>query len=88
MCFWEADAQYVFAGKIELVKEIVVNLAKAVGIYQGLGPSAWQPLPIEKFLEHDLESRASRIIAPKTQYQMLFSNNIDQMNGWVRLAID
>lgn len=71
----------IFTGKIELVKEIVVNLAKAVGVYQELGPSAWQPLPVERFLELD----SSKMIAPKTQYKMLFSNNFGQMNGWVHI---
>ncbi|XP_006454653.1 hypothetical protein AGABI2DRAFT_198048 [Agaricus bisporus var. bisporus H97] len=70
--------QCLLWGKIELVKEIVVNLAKAVGVYQELGPSAWQPLPVERFLELD----SSIMIAPKTQYKMLFSSNFGQMNGW------
>lgn len=71
------------AGKVELVKEIIVNLATAVGVGPKTEDYVWHPLPVERFLEHDLESRASRIVASKQQYDMLFSNNNHQSSGLV-----
>ena len=41
-------------GKVELVKEIIVNLARDVLAYEKEGGKwQWTPLPVEKFYESD-----------------------------------
>ncbi|KAF9455073.1 hypothetical protein P691DRAFT_770160 [Macrolepiota fuliginosa MF-IS2] len=64
--------QCLLWGKVELVKEIIVNLARAVKAHD---MSEWHPLPVESFLEHDTDSRASKVAAPKQQYNLLFAND-------------
>lgn len=65
---------------MELVKDIIVNLAKAVGVYKEGGDedrkerAEWQPLPVERFLEDEAESRASKIVVPRKAFD-LFANN-------------
>jgi hypothetical protein len=66
------------------VKEIVVNLAKAVGIQNGNGvkeENAWQPLPVERFLEDESDSRASKVVVQRKQYNLLFANGSNFSDG-------
>ncbi|CDO73196.1 hypothetical protein BN946_scf185007.g251 [Trametes cinnabarina] len=54
--------------KIELVKSIIVNLAR--NVESGRNIHEWENLPIEKFLQRDDEARANAAHRPK--YSLLF----------------
>jgi hypothetical protein len=64
---------------VELVKDIIVNLANAVKAQQGSGSkhndSIWKPLPVERFIEHDTETTNSNVVLSRKQYQLLFADN-------------
>ena len=64
-----------------MVKDIVVNLAKSIGVRKEDGSDAkrregriWEPLPVERFLEDEFESRASTVVVPR-EHLYLFTNN-------------
>ncbi len=73
------DVTDSFTGKAELVKEIIVNLANAVKAQQGSRgkheDGIWMPLPVERFMEHDAVSTASKVVVPRKQYNQLFAGN-------------
>lgn len=68
---------------MELVKDIIVNLAKAVGVGRESDDgdhkeeTVWQPLLVESFLEDESESRASKIVMPRKQFSLLANNSWD-----------
>lgn len=58
-----------------------MNLAKSVGMRKEDGSDAkrreghiWEPLPVERFLENESESRASTLVVPRENLY-LFTNN-------------
>ncbi|KXN83882.1 Regulator of V-ATPase in vacuolar membrane protein 1 [Leucoagaricus sp. SymC.cos] len=91
--------QCLLWGKAELVKEIITNLAKAVGVStegeddsrnrNGTG-CVWEPLPVERFLEDESESRASKIVVTRKPFN-LFANNFDgseEEHGFSRSLVE
>lgn len=75
--------QCLLWGKIELVKDVIMNLAKAVGVQkennndgESREHGEWQPLPVEKFLEDESESRASKIVQRKL-FNLFVTNSLD-----------
>lgn len=58
-----------------------MNLAKSVGVGKEDGSNTkrregriWEPLPVERFLEDESESRASTVVVPRERLY-LFTNN-------------
>jgi len=73
------------------VKDIVVNLAKFVGVQKDDGSDAkrkesciWESLSVERFLEDESESRASTVVVPR-EHLYLFTNN--SLDGRVDITI-
>lgn len=70
---------------MELVKDIIVNLANAVKAHQGRDnkhdDNIWKPLPVERFIEHDSETTTSNTVVSKKQYQLLFADNNRDSDG-------
>lgn len=62
-----------------------MNLAKAVKVQQEgggkSGEDGWCPLPVERFLDNDPESRASKIVVARKQYTSLFVGNNNYEDG-------
>lgn len=68
-----------------------MNLAKSVGVQKKDGSDAkrregriWEPLPVERFLEDESESRASTVVVPR-EHLYLFTNN--SPDEWVTINI-
>ncbi|KAH9897985.1 WD repeat-containing protein [Cubamyces lactineus] len=61
--------QCLLWGKIELVKSIIVNLAR--NMESGNNIHDWENLPIEKFLQKDEEARATNALH-RPKYSLLF----------------
>jgi len=77
------------------VKDIVVNLAKFVGVQKDDGSDAkkkegciWDSLPVERFLEDESESRASTVVVPGEHLDLFTNNSIDgQVDITILVAI-
>ncbi|RXW19520.1 hypothetical protein EST38_g6323 [Candolleomyces aberdarensis] len=65
--------QCLLWGKLGLVKEIIVNLARAVERHEsGDDQVEWTALPVERYLERDSKSLSS---GPQKHYKTLFNAN-------------
>ncbi|KAJ3560471.1 hypothetical protein NP233_g10818 [Leucocoprinus birnbaumii] len=73
--------QCLLWGKAELVKDVIVNLARAVGVQKAKAKegeqSVWQPLPVERFLGDESESRASKIVVTRKSFNLFAANSSD-----------